>query len=185
MAKFLFNPLIGNQAVTARLGAGNAEADRLKDNDVNKALKLVADSRYALCALGDKIDAFVSSVDTATADGYSTGGIFNQAGHRMYAEAEGSEAAGTGALAVGDYVVCGTPEALGTAVGDNGPKVRKATNQPGTAVTVAAATVADINTALAAVADQQKVANAGWRVVSLCSAGTGAVGTKVLIERVV
>lgn len=174
MPKFLMQPLIGTKAVTARLGANSGSANWLNDKDVDKPVKLVAESRYDLCALGDPIEGFVSSVDTAPADGFSTGGVFGvERGARMYVTADGSQAAGTGALAVGDYVVAGTAAALGTAVGANGPKVRKATLQP----FATQATLADAATAA-------KTAAFGWRVVSLGTVGTGAVGTQVCIERV-
>ena len=61
---------------------------------------------------------------------------------------------------------------------------RKATNQPGVAVTVADNVAATIDAALAKVADAQKNTNAAWRVVSLGAVGTGAVGTVGIIERV-
>ena len=64
---------------------------------------------------------------------------------------------GTGTVAIGDYVVTGTVVAKDTAL--SGPvKVTKATTQTGM--------------------------YHAWRVVSLGSAGTGAVGTTGLIERV-
>lgn len=173
MAKFLMQPLIGNVGVTARLGATATANDRFNDSDVNKLVKLGGDSRYVLCASGDPIEGRVNSVDTATADGYSTGSVNTAHGDRFYATADGSQAAGTGALAVGDFVVAGAPAALGTAEGALGPKVRKATQQPG--VTEAAA-VGDVN-------DQIKVALFACRVVSLGTVGTGAVGTQVVVER--
>jgi hypothetical protein len=95
-------------------------------------------------------------------------------GARMNVTADGSQAAGTGALAVGDFVVAGTIAALGTAVASTGPKVRKATFQPFSAE---AAALTDVN-------DMIKNGLFGWRVVSLGTVGTGAVGTQVVIERV-
>jgi hypothetical protein len=70
---------------------------------------------------------------------------------------DGSQAAGTGAIAIGDYVVAGAVVAKGTGLSGY-PKVRKATSQtPGPFA---------------------------WRVVSLGTAGTGAVGTVGVIERI-
>jgi hypothetical protein len=176
MPKFLMQPTIGTEASTTRLGAGTGSANWLNDNDVDKAVKLVADSRYDLCAIGDPIEGFITSVDTAPSDGYSTGGIKTE--DRMMVTAEGSQVAGTGALAIGDYVVAGTQPApvngVHSKVPATGPNVRKATFQPG--VTAPAA--------LTDVPVLQKNAMFAWRVVSLGSVGTGAVGTQVCIERV-
>ena len=156
MAKFLMTETIHSEkVVTARLGqsgAGNVYSDK----EVGKAVKLSADSRYELCALGDAVEGVVSSVNVGTVDGYSIGGVV----YGGYKEVtfDGSQAAGTGALAVGDFVVVGTVVAKDTAL--SGPlKVRKATDQ-------AAAKAAPFKA----------------RVVSLGSAGTGAVGTVGLVE---
>lgn len=176
MPKFLMQPLIGTEAKTARLGAGTGAANLLNDNDAGKAVKLVGESRFDLCAAGDPIEGFIVAVDTATSDGYSTGGVRgDKRGDRVYVTADGLQATpGTGTIAVGDYVVAGTITAKNTALPSTGPKVCKATQQPG--VTEAAA-VGDVN-------DQLKVAMFAWRVVSLGTAGTGAVGTRICIERV-
>lgn len=156
MAKFQMVELIGTKTVTARLGAGTGAANLLNDKDVNKLVKLVADSRYDLCVAGDAIEGFIQSVDTATTDGYSTGGVVQESGQRKTVTFDGVQATpGTGAIAVGDYVVAGTITAKGTAV--QNPKVCKATSQtPGAFA---------------------------WRVVSILS-GTGAVGSVGVIERV-
>lgn len=181
MAKFMMQPTIGRETVTARLGAGTGSANWLSDADAGKFVKLVGESRYDLAAAGDKIEGYISSVDTASADNYSTGAVVMDG--RVEVTFDGSEAAGTGTIAVGDYVVCGTAVAKGTAL-TVGPKVRKATNQPGVAVTVADNLQATINAALVKVADAEKNTVFAWRVVSLGSAGTGAVGTVGVIERV-
>lgn len=176
MPKFLMQPLIGTEAKTARLGAGTGDANRLNDIDAGKPVKLVGESRFDLCAAGDPIEGFIVAVDTATLDGYSTGGVKGtKRGHLEYVTFDGLQATpGTGTIAVGDYVVAGTPSAKGVAIPSTGPKVCKATQQPG--VTEAAA-VGDVN-------DQLKVAMYAWRVVSLGTAGTGAVGTRGVIERI-
>jgi predicted component of type VI protein secretion system len=113
-------------------------------------------------------------VEAFTLDDYSMGSV--QLNGRKEVLADGLQATpGTGAIAVGDYVVAGTLTAKGTALADESSmKVTKATQQPG--VTEAGA-VTDVN-------DQLKVAMFAWRVVSLGSAGTGAVGTKIVVERV-
>lgn len=172
MAKFMMQPLIGRETFTARLGAGTGASNQVTDKEAGKLVKLVGESRYNLCAAGDPIEAVISSVDTATLDNYSTGAVYNKG--RLEVTFDGLQAtAGTGTLAVGDYVVCGTVVAKDTAL-SAAPKVCKATMQPGV---TEASVVGDVN-------DMLKVAMFAWRVVSLGSAGTGAVGTVGVIERV-
>lgn len=154
--KFQITETIHSEKVkTVRLGQTGA-ANLYSDKEVGKAVKLTAESRYELCAMGDVIEGVISSVNLGTYDGYTVGGIVGTG----YKEVtfDGSQAAGTGAIAVGDYVVVGTVVAKDTAL--SGPlKVRKATDQ---AAAKAAPFVA--------------------RVVSLGSAGTGNVGTVGVIE---
>jgi hypothetical protein len=145
------------RVITARLGgtpaAGNANG--LKDADVGKFVKLVAESRFNLCAAGDQIEGRISSVETAPQDGISIGGVMTEG--RFQVTFDGLQAtAGTGTIAIGDYVVAGTVVAAGTALSIPA-RVCKAT--------------AAGNTLLFK-----------WRVVSLGSAGTGAVGTTGVIE---
>lgn len=157
---------------TARLGTAADANGRYSDKEVGKAVKLVGESRYALAAAGDPIEGVISSVNGGTYDGFSVGGVVSTG----YKEVtfDGLQATpGTGVVAVGDYVVCGTVVAKDTAL--TGPlKVCKATMQPGV---TEAAVVGDVN-------DMLKVAMHAWRVVSLGAAGTGAVGTTGVIERV-
>lgn len=152
--KFQMKPLILTAAITARLGAGVGAANNVDDKEVNKFVKLVGDSQYDLCAVGNQIEGAILSLEVATLDGYSIGSV--QQDGRLEVTFEGTEAAGTGAIAVGDYVVAGTPVAKGTAL-PGAPKVRKATTQTGM--------------------------YHAWRVVSLGS-GNGSVGTTGVIERV-
>lgn len=157
-------------ALTARLGAQGAP---FKDTELGKFVKLgTLDSQYVLCAVGDLIAGYITSVQMATSDGFSVGGV--QRLDPKFAIADGSQATGTGALAIGDFVVAGTPAALGTGIGNSYAKVRKATIQPGV---TAAAALGDVAPMLAMVPYL-------WQVVSLGSAGTGAVSTQILIERV-
>lgn len=158
---------------TARLG-GAAGATPLAKEDNGKFVKLAGGSRYDLCAVGDKIEGIVDVAGDLVAkfDGYVVGSVRKQSSTRAVVIAEGSQAAGTGSIAVGDYVVAGTPDAKGTALTTAGPKVRKATNQPGS-----------VPADLTAAADQISVSNHGWRVMDILS-GTGAVGDKLLIERI-
>lgn len=67
---------------------------------------------------------------------------------------------GTGVLAVGDYVVTGTPVAAGTALAS------------GTYARVCKATT------------PANLLGFRWRVVSLGPVGSGAVGTNIVIQRV-
>jgi hypothetical protein len=142
---------------TVRLGAGNAPAQRLTDVDAGKLVKLVGESRYAFTAAGDPIEGIIVAVENATSNGFSVGGIINE--EKVFATADGLQATpGTGTLAVGDYVVTGTVVGLNaTMLGF--AKVCKATSQALTFFM--------------------------WRVVSLGTVGTGAVGTIIVIERVV
>jgi hypothetical protein len=173
MPKFQMGVTIAPDQIndTARMG-GASGANPMTQSDQGKFVKLAGGSRYDLCDAGDKIEGIAQTVqdpDKGTYDGYTLGGVQKEG--RAIAYADGSEAAGTGSLAVGDYVVCGTVVAKGTALTDY-PKVRKATNQPGS-----------VPADLTAAADQVKNAIFAWRVIEILS-GTGAVGDKVLIERV-
>lgn len=167
---------------TVMLGAGTGASNNLSILDVGKFTKLTAESRYALAAAGDPLEAYITSVESATSNGYSIGGIC-KAG-QMYVTFDGLEAtAGTGTVALGDYVVVGTVTAKGTIL-PGAPKVCKATNQPGATVTSADNLVASVNAAIAQVTDSQLVTAFAWRVVSLGPVGTGAVGTVGVIEKV-
>jgi hypothetical protein len=168
MAKFKMGVTVPTDSVvTARVGTTGT---KLVDNDKGKFLKLVGDSQYDLCAVGDPIEGVLASLESATQDGYAIGGV--QLKGRVKAVCDGLQATpGTGTIAVGDYVVCGTVTAAGTAL-SVGPKVVKATEQPG-------GTLADL--AAAATVDAM-LAKGAWRVVSVGS--DGSVGDTCIIERV-
>jgi hypothetical protein len=156
MPKFIFTELVDarHKVITARLGAGTGAGNNLSDLEVGKFVKQSADSRYDLCAVGNEIEGFITSMETSTQDAYSIGSV--QTDGRMTVTFDGLQATpGTGTLAIGDFVVTGTPVAKGTGLLNVPPKVCKAT--------AAAASVVFT-----------------WRVVS----GTGALGTVGLIERV-
>lgn len=157
---------------SVRLGAGTGSANNwTQGKEEGKFVKLTATDRYNLCAAGDPIEAIVSSIEQATAGGYTIGGIVSDM--MVFALADGLQAtAGTGTIAVGDYVVCGTVVAKGTAL-TTYAKVCKATVQPG-----------DVPADLTAAGAQVKAALHAWRVVSLGTVGTGAVGTVIVIEPV-
>lgn len=75
MAKFLMTETIHSEKiVTARLGQSGT-ANVYTDKEAGKAVKLTADSRYELCALGDAVEGVISSVNVGTYDGYSLGGV--------------------------------------------------------------------------------------------------------------
>lgn len=148
--------------VACRYGASNDAAGRVTTAEQGKFSKLVGESRYDNCAVGDAIEGWVYAVELAPTNGWSIASVVQRGRHRVIFE--GTQAAGTGAIAIGDYVVAGTPVAKGTPHGSvigsatAYPKVRKATSQvPGAY---------------------------NWRVVSLGPVGTGAVGTVGVIERI-
>lgn len=146
-------------AVTVRLGAGNSAVNNFKQQDTGKIVKLAGESQFDLAAVGDEIEGFVSSVEAATQNGWSIGGV--QSVGMMWVTADGLQGTpGTGAIAVGDYVLAGTATPLNTALTAYA-KVVKATTQASAKATPYA-----------------------WRVLSLGAAGTGAVGTTILIGRV-
>ena len=177
MAKFLIQEVIGTDAKSARLGTGTKTAQPagvVYSADTGKAIKLVGNSQYDLCAVGDYIEGFIVAVSAATLDDYAFGS-FKDEGY-VAVKFEGSQAAGTGNIAVGDYVVCGTPAAKATAASVGGqtvlPNVRKSTAQIGV-----------LPADLTAAGAQIKLSLFAWRVVSITK-GTGAVGDEGVIERV-
>lgn len=190
MPKFMMSETIHSHPITTvRLGTTSVRHTQLENG---KALKLSTLDNYVLAAAGDPIQGVqtTSNLDTqGTVDGYAIGGVANHGTKLVIFD--GLEATpGTGTVAIGDFVVTGTVTAFGTALPGAGLlKVCKATNQPGTAVvsTVGAADTAaaiktQIDAALAKVANSQLVGAHAVRVVSLGTAGTGAVGTTGLVE---
>jgi hypothetical protein len=156
--------------ITARLGA---QGGVYRDTEIGKLVKIgTLDSQMVLCTVGDFIEGYIVGVETATSDGFGIGSV--QREDAKYVQFEGSQAAGTGAITLGQYVVAGTPAAQGTGLVGTYAKVRSATIQPGV---TAAAAFADVATQMAMIPFL-------WRVVSLGTVGTGAVGTTGLIERV-
>lgn len=169
--KFLYgNTVPSTPAITSRLGAQGAP---YADSEIGKLVKGTTESGHVLCASGDQIGGQIVAVETATADGFGIGSVNRR--DRIRAIADGLQATlGTGNLALGDQVVVGTAVALGTPLASY-PKVAKSTIQVGAAP-------ADLPAAGAQLA---LVASGNiWKVISLGSAGTGAPGTEVVIERV-
>ena len=159
MAKFQITETIHSEKViTARLGATGA-GNQYGYEENGKPMKLSGESCYVLAALADPIEGYQSSSnwpEQGTVDGFAIGGVI-KTGYKSVTF-DGSQAAGTGVIAVGDYVLTGTVVAKGTSL-TTPMKVRKATDQ---AVAASGAYKA--------------------RVVSLGSAGTGAVGTTGVVE---
>ena len=96
---------------TAKIGDSTVNSALLRDSDIGKALKLLADSRFGFCADGDEIEAQLRSVEPqATSGGYRIGTV------RMVSVGmlQGINTTAT-ALAVGDEVVAGAQAAYGVA----------------------------------------------------------------------
>lgn len=148
---------------TARVGGAlvaGSTAHLVTDAEVGKFVKLAGESRFDLCVLGDQIEGRLDSLNVATQDGYTIGGV-NEDGPYLRVTFDGAQASpGTGAMAIGDFVVTGTPVAKGTPL---------AWNLPARVVRATAA---------------GNTLNFKWRVVSLGDAGTGAPGTVGYIQRV-
>lgn len=166
------------EVTTVRLGSAVATngvigtgGSLLPEVDQNKFVKLAGESQYTLAAAGDNIEGMITSVEAALSAGWSVGGILEEGDLRVIAD--GLQATpGTGAIAIGDYVVVGSVSAAGTINPLFYPKVCKSTIQLGSAP-------AD----LAAAGKQASLAAYPWRVRSLGTAGTGAVGTEIVISR--
>lgn len=186
MAKFKMGVKPTHPPVTARVGSAADAAGRMTDTELWKLMKLAGESRYDLCEAGDPIEGQLVELQPlkATQDGYTIGAI--RTSGKMHATCDGLEATpGTGTIAVGDYVVCGTVVAKGTAISGTipSPKVCKATNQPGGTIDVSGTVnQTTVNAALAKAADATLNSIFAWRVISLGDAG--AVGDSCVIERV-
>lgn len=172
MAKFMIKETIASTvAQTVRLGAGTGSANYLTDKEQGKLVKFAGESRYTLAAAGDLIEGHILAVEGATSDDYSIGSIAKDGLKEV--TFDGLQATpGTGTVAIGDFVVVGTVVAKDTAL-TVPAKVCKATVQVGS-----------VPADLTAAGLMAKAAMFTWRVVSLGSAGTGAVGTVGVIERV-
>lgn len=154
---FIYPAAVTEDAVAVRLGAGSGSSNNLTTAEVGKFAKLVGESRYDLAAVGNEIEAAIYAVELAPQNQFTVGSIVDDG--VLNVTFDGLQATpGVGVVAVGDYVVTGTPVAKDTAL-TTYPKVCKAT---------AAATAIVFK----------------WRVESLGTAGTGAVGTTGAIRRI-
>lgn len=143
-------------ATVTRLGAAATTVENLSTVDQGKFVRLAGTSQYALATVGQEIEGVIYAVELATQNKWTVGSVYNSG--RIFATADGLQATpGTGTLVPGDIVVVGTPVAKGTALTVY-PRVCKATT-PANVVFK-------------------------WRVVSLHTANTGAVGTTVVVERI-
>ncbi len=130
MAKFKFAVSVdaSTDIATARVGSAANLAGRLLDVDKGKLMKLAGDSQYDLCAAGDEIEGMFVALEPATQDGWAIGSV--QRDGRFACICDGLQGTpGTGTIAVGDYVVCGTVVAAGTDLVGGTPRVTKATDQ--------------------------------------------------------
>lgn len=171
-SKLFITPKVPDSAaLTVRYGAGSGSGNNLTQAEVGKPCKLVATDQYDNCVAGDPIEGFVYAVELATQDGFTVASVLDSG--LVNVTFDGLQATpGTGTIAAGDYVVAGTPVAKGTALTAY-PKVCKATQQPGS-----------VPADLTAAGLQARNAIYAWRVVSLGTAATGAVGTTGVIKRV-
>lgn len=88
MARFVAQPNVGeNTIVTYKAAAATTDAD------VGKPVKLSATDTVALCADGDDIYGFITSIEPATADGKKIVGV--QISGRIWVELDGAAAVGT------------------------------------------------------------------------------------------
>lgn len=100
----------------ARTELIGTNAKQATSADVGKAVKLAGVSTE-LCASGNEIYGFIESVEVASKNGVSVGGVLSDQGSEVYA----TDQAGT--LTVGALVVAGTITAFGTALPTTGPNV--------------------------------------------------------------
>lgn len=116
MAKFNFQPRVGD---SDRISAGlGTVTPKFTDAELNKIVKLGANSNYVAVAAGDEIEGVIIAVAPHTVnDGFAFGTV--QTGGRLIAQ---NGAADT--LAAGDYVVAAAQSAVGTA--QEYPLVQKA-----------------------------------------------------------
>lgn len=126
--RFAFEPLVdigGLFTQSAALGADGTVGSRFTDKEIGKPLKLEigsADSNMVLGAAGNEIEAFVETVEPFTVNQGFTFGTVRKHG-RVYCKIASDQ--GATPAAVGDYVVSGAAEAIGT--GDGYGKVKSGT----------------------------------------------------------
>lgn len=158
MAKFQVNVLLSADSTldTFRVADAAGAGNQLTKLDNGKFLRLKGDSQMGLCAAGDEIEAVLIAGDTmAPQDAFNLGAV--QVEGRVKVVFDGLQGTpGTGSIAVGDFVVCGSVDARGVALSTSAPKVCKATAAPAGIVFT-------------------------WRVLSILT-GSGGVGSTGVIE---
>jgi hypothetical protein len=158
MATFKFRQLVNSPLAnirTAKLGVNAATT--LGSVDVGKSVKLDDEDNYVVCADGDYIDGIVVAVSSG-----GTVGLANLGSVQLNREIQVQVAANqSGNVAVGEFLVAGTPLAIGVA------GLAQVKN-----------IAAPANEAALVLAYGQP----NWRVLSIVS-GTGAAGDTILMER--
>lgn len=114
MAEFAFNVLAQSpdrlNVVSSKLGPN--VATKYSQADTGKAVKLGTAANHVLCVAGDDLEGFIDSVDAATQNGFSFGGVARcTRGSRVDAQVGAGQA---GNLALGALVVADTQLAIGT-----------------------------------------------------------------------
>jgi hypothetical protein len=161
MTTFTLAPVAGladDSTHSAALGV--SAGTKLTDADIGKAVKLIADSTFGLCASGNDIEGVLIAVEPATVNaGFGFGTI-----QRKEFIIGINKTAAAAVLAIGDYVVAGDQTAVGT-----------------TLTPIASGTQTGVK-------GTPVIAGAGaifrWRVVAHLG-GAGATNTAVLLEKVV
>lgn len=93
-------------SVTRLLGVN--KKDPFSQNDVGKAVKLVGNGRYGLCADGDEIEGFITAVELYTTEGYAVGSVRRINGKRVFLQG--------GVGVAGDLVVSAAQTSVGVKV---------------------------------------------------------------------
>jgi len=163
MTDFNFTELVNSPHADIISAALGATAGLFSDTDVGQAVKMGVASDYVQAVDGDELEGFVTSVEVVTVNaGMSFGSV--QRNMRVVAQVASNEG---GTMAVGDFVVVGTPIALGTANGK--PQVK---------IGVAASQLTSANYTYT----EKTPNNHMWKCIRLVS-GTGVAGDSVLLER--
>jgi len=172
MAKFKFKPTVNVDGYfSAKLKGA------ITDNDVGKPVKLSTDTTdtFELCSDGDAIDAFIVTIDPATADGLVFATLNN--GGLIRCEA-------SGAMNVGELVEAGAVAAAGTAETNGLPLISTKAAVAADLATDASGT--EISVAVNAILAEALLQDTAWVVVSAnTSDGVITTGdTTVVIKRV-
>lgn len=113
---FTFQPLSQSperlNVISTKLGPN--ENTKYSDKDKKKAVKMGTLGNHVLCEAGNELEGFIDSVDAATQDGFSFGGVARGTrGFRVRAQIGSTQ--GNTAAVVGNFVVADAQLAVGTA----------------------------------------------------------------------